>query len=178
MTWLLVRGEAKKLFTKVFRLVRAARNDNINGFFISSYIRFVVYHYMSPYILKKCGFNNSTVYTFYSMYQKYTFFVKLYICGLTYRLSQHPDIRIRSYPFYWWWIPGIPVRHPPLDLWDARGMGSLLGSAAVVGSLLRWVARKTFIAKSPADPSRNTQMMGVAQRGRLKFLKMSFWRII
>ena len=41
---------------------------------------------MLPYILKICGFNNSTVYTFYSMYEKYKFFVKLYICGLTYRL--------------------------------------------------------------------------------------------
>ena len=48
------------------------------------------------------------------------------------------------------------------------GMGSLLGSAVVVGSLLRWVARKTSLAKSPADPSRNPQMIGVAQRGRLK----------
>ena len=28
------------------------------------------------------------------------------------------------------------------------------------------------------DPSRNPQMMGVAQREKLKFLKMSFWRII
>ena len=36
----------------------------------------------------------------------------------------------------WWWIPGIPR-------WIC-GMGS-----AVVGSLLRWVARKNFIAKSP-----------------------------
>ena len=41
---------------------------------------------MLPYILKICGFKNSTVYTFYSMYQKYTFLVKLYICGLTSRL--------------------------------------------------------------------------------------------
>ena len=157
---------------------------------------------------------------FYSMYQKYTFFVNLYICGLTYRLyirykyklridvityvptlandlplpvccclsttaiivgvpvvpgiatSGHQDIRstapVRSTSL-WWWIPGIPR-------WIC-GMGSLLGSA-VVGSLLRWVARKNFIAKSPADPSRNPQMMSVAQRGRLKFLKMSFWRII
>ena len=30
----------------------------------------------------------------------------------------------------------------------------------------------------PPDPSGNPQMMGVAQRGRLNFLKMSFWRII
>ena len=41
---------------------------------------------MLPYILKICGFKNSIVYTFYSMYQKYTLFVKLYIYGLTYRL--------------------------------------------------------------------------------------------
>ena len=41
---------------------------------------------MLPYILKICGFKNSSVYKFYSMYQKYTLFVKLYICGLTYRL--------------------------------------------------------------------------------------------
>ena len=41
---------------------------------------------MLPYILKICGFKNSIVYTFYSMYQKYTLFVKLCICGLTYRL--------------------------------------------------------------------------------------------
>ncbi len=39
---------------------------------------------------------------------------------------------------------------PPLDLWDGI----------------------------PPDPSGNPQMMGVAQRGRLKFLKKSFWRII
>ena len=36
--------------------------------------------------MKICGFKNSTVYTFYIMYQKYTFLVKLYICGLTYRI--------------------------------------------------------------------------------------------
>ena len=41
---------------------------------------------MLPYILKICGFKNSIVYMFYGMYQKYTFFVKLYICGLTYRV--------------------------------------------------------------------------------------------
>ena len=140
---------------------------------------------MLPYILKICGFKNSTVYTFYIMYQKYTFLVKLYICGLTYRIyiryrhklridvityvstryryyrtvvavpvppiSGHQDIRsigtapVRSTSLWWW------------NLWDGIprwicGMGSLLGSA-VVGSLLRWVARKNFIAKSPADPS-------------------------
>jgi hypothetical protein len=39
------------------------------------------------------------------------------------------------------------------------------------------VARKHFLAKSPAE-HRNPQMMGVAQRGSLQFLKMSFWRII
>jgi hypothetical protein len=39
------------------------------------------------------------------------------------------------------------------------------------------VARKHFLAKSPAE-LRNPQMMGVAQRGSLQFLKMSFWRII
>ena len=32
--------------------------------------------------------------------------------------------------------------------------------------------------RSQYDRSRSPQMMGVAQRGRLKFLKMSFWRII
>ena len=48
-----------------------------------------------PYILKICGFKNSTVYTFYSMYQKYTFFVKLYICGLTYRLSVRYKHKLR-----------------------------------------------------------------------------------
>ena len=41
---------------------------------------------MLPYILKICGFRNSIVYTFYGMYEKYTFFIKLYIYGLTYRL--------------------------------------------------------------------------------------------
>ena len=80
-----IRGEAKKLFTKVFRLVRAEVRTNIHGFDVFAYIRFVVYHYMLPYILKICGFKNCIVYTFYGMYQKYTGFIKLYICGLTYR---------------------------------------------------------------------------------------------
>ena len=137
---------------------------------------------MLPYILKICGFKNSIVYTFYGVYQKYTVFVKLYICGLTYRLyirykhklridvityvptpandppsatvfllpllslrsqqyrvSRYRNIRTSGYgyPFYcaaapvrstslWWWIPaGIPR-------WIC-GMGSLLGSAIVVG---------------------------------------------
>ena len=40
---------------------------------------------MLPYILKICGFKSSTVYRFYSIYGKYTGFVKLYIFGLTYR---------------------------------------------------------------------------------------------
>ena len=121
-------------------------------------------------------------------YQKYTVFVKLYICGLTYRIyvrykhklridvityipslangppsaavcllplllhrSQYlgyPNIRT-GYPLYctggtvylafWWWIPWDPP-------WIC-GMRSLLESA--VGSLLRWVARKNFLAKSP-----------------------------
>ena len=50
---------------------------------------------MLPYILKICGFKNSTVYTFYSMYQKYTVFVKLYIYGLTYRLDIRSKHKLR-----------------------------------------------------------------------------------
>jgi len=52
---------------------------------------------MLPYILKICGFKNSIVYTFYSMYQKYTCFVKLYICGLTYRLYIRYKHKLRIY---------------------------------------------------------------------------------
>ena len=61
------RGEAKKLFTKVFRLVRAEVS-----IYTVFHLRFVVYHYMLPYILKICGFKNSIVYTLYGMYRKYT----------------------------------------------------------------------------------------------------------
>ena len=80
-----IRGEAKNVFTKVFRLVRAEVRTNIHGFDVLAYIRFVVYHYMLPYLLKICGFKSSIVYMFYGIYRKYTVFIKLYICGLTYR---------------------------------------------------------------------------------------------
>ena len=50
---------------------------------------------MLPYILKICGFRNSSVYTFHGVYQKYTVFVKLYICGLTYRLSGRYKHKLR-----------------------------------------------------------------------------------
>ena len=59
----------------------------------------------------------------------------------------YPNIRTSAgYPFY---CTGTAVYFalvvdPP---WIC-GMGSLLESA-VVGSLLRWVSRKTFLAKSP-----------------------------
>ena len=178
---------------------------------------------MLPYILKICGFKNSIVYRFYSMYQKYTVFVKLYICGLTYRLSVRYKHKLRidvityiptlangppsaavcllpvpllSYPAgpssiptsghqqdirstapgrrstsLWWWIPGV-------DLWDGIPAAAVISS---VGSLLRWVARKNFLAKSGADP-RNPQMIPVYPgfpAGEItKFLEMSFWRII
>ena len=176
---------------------------------------------MLPYILKICGFKNSTVYRFYSMYQKYRVLVKLYICGLTYRsyIRYRHNLRIDVITYVPTLAndsPSAAVCLPPLriivvvpavpgiatsghqDVLLHRrygllrfGGGSQQGSpvgfvgwdpscwgGSVVGSLLRWVARKNFIAKSPTNPSRNPQMMGVAQRGRLKFLKMSFWRII
>ena len=91
----------------------------------------------------------------------------------------YPNIRT-GYPFYGtcilhrrYCLLGFLVVDPP---WIC-GMGSLLESA-VVGSLLRWVSRKTFLAKSPADPSKNPMMddrCGPAGGGDLK---MSFWRII
>ena len=74
-----IRGEAKNLFTKVFRLVRAEVRTNIHGFDVLAYIRFVVYHYMLPYLLKIRGFKSSIVYMFYGMYRKYTVFIKLYM---------------------------------------------------------------------------------------------------
>ena len=66
----------------------------------------------------------------------------------------YPNIRT-GYPFYShpgsqtvlhrrYGLLGFLVVDPP---WIC-GMGSLLESA-VVGSLLRWVSRKTFLAKSP-----------------------------
>ena len=162
---------------------------------------------MLPYILKICGFKNSIVYTFYSMYQKYTFFVKLYICGLTYRLFIRYIHKLRidviTYiPTLANWQMTLPLllsvyyryyrtgsgpsstgyrnirtsedvllhRYGLLRFdggfvgWDPSwpGISSRRGSLL----LLRWVARKNFIAKSPADPSRNPQMMmDVAQRG-------------
>ncbi len=103
---------------------------------------------MLPYILKICGFKNSTVYTFYMMYQKYTCLVKLYICGLTYRIyirykhklrkdvityvstryryyrsgPSTANIRTSGYPFYCtgtvYFALVVDPRDPPLDLWD------------------------------------------------------------
>jgi len=74
-----IRGEAKNVFTNVFRLVRAEVRTNIHGFDVLAYIRFVVYHYMLPYLLKIRGFKSSIVYMFYGMYRKYTVFIKLYM---------------------------------------------------------------------------------------------------
>ena len=55
---------------------------------------------------------------------------------------------VRSTLRYWWWIPGI-------EIWICW-MGCL--------ALLRWwVARKNFLAKSPADP-RNPQMMRIYKK--------------
>jgi len=67
-------------------------------------------------------------------------------------VSQHPDIRTFycTGTVYFALVVEFVGWDPPLDLWDGI----------------------------PPDPSGNPQMMGVAQRGRLKFLKMSFWRII
>ena len=41
----------------------------------------------------------------------------------------------------------------PVDLWDAHGIPA--GFSSRVGSLLRWVARKNFLAKSPGADPRN-----------------------
>ena len=73
----------------------------------------------------------------------------------------------RTGTVYFALVPGVvdPSRDPPLDLWDGIPPG--ISSRRVTAAAL--VARKNFIAKSPADPSRNPQMMGVAQRGRLNF---------
>ena len=67
-------GRSEKRFYQSFSPSKC-RSVNIHAFDVYSYIRFVVYHYMLPYILKICGFKNSIVYTFYGMYQKYTFFI-------------------------------------------------------------------------------------------------------
>ena len=61
------RGEAKKLFTKVFRLVRAEVSIRIIVYTVCS-----ISLYVTVYI-ENMWFKNSTVYTFYIMYQKYTF---------------------------------------------------------------------------------------------------------
>ena len=65
-------GKAKKLFTKVFRLVRAELSI-YTVFHIIVYTVCSISLYVTVYLLKICGFKNGTVYTFYSMYQKYTF---------------------------------------------------------------------------------------------------------
>jgi len=166
---------------------------------------------MLPYILKICGFKNRTVYTFYIMYQKYTFLVKLYICGLTYRSyiryrhklridvityvstryryyrsgPSTANIRTSGYPFYRYCTGTVYFAlvvefvgwDPPLDLWDGIPPG--ISSRRVTAALGRpQNVHRKVPGRSQWDPSRNPQMMGVAQRGRLKFLKMSFWRII
>jgi hypothetical protein len=59
-----------------------------------------------------------------------------------------------------------------VDLWDEIPAGISSRVFAALGRPQKF-PRKV----PPADP-RNPQMMGVAQRGRLQFLKMSFWRII
>ena len=63
----------------------------------------------------------------------------------------------------------------PVDLWDGIP-AAVISSRRVTAALGR---PQKFPRKVPrrADP-RSPQMMGVAQRGRLQFLKMSFWRII
>ena len=97
--------------------------------------------------MKICGFKNSIVYTFYIVYQLYRFLVKLYICGLTYRIyiryrhklrtdviityvstryryyrsgPSTANIRTSGYPFYCS-IGTAPVRSTSLcwwNLWD------------------------------------------------------------
>ena len=81
--------------------------------------------------------------------------------------------RTSGYPFYCtgtvYFALVVDPRDPPLDLWDGipPGISSRRGSL-----LLRWVPRKNFIAKSPADPSRSPQMMGVrGPAGEIKIFK-------
>ena len=93
--------------------------------------------------------------------------------------SGHQDIRstapVRSTSI-WWWIPGSPCwRNPRLDLWDGIPPG-ISSPSRVTAALGR---PQKFHRKVPGRSQQESpQMMGVAQRGRLKFLKMSFWRII
>ena len=59
------------------------------------------------------------------------------------RTSGRSTAPVRSTTSLWWWLD---PRDPPFDLWDGipPGISSRRGSL-----LLRWVARKNFIAKSP-----------------------------
>ena len=185
---------------------------------------------MLPYILKICGLTIVPYIRFIACTKKYTFFVKLCICGLTYRLfirykhklridvityvstryryyrsrsgpssTGTANIRTSGYPedirsivriqvpvpycctgtVYFALVVEFVGWDPPLDLWDGIPPAGI-SSRRVTAALGR---PEKFHRKVPGrsqqrDPSRNPQMMGVAQRGRLKFLKISFWRII
>ena len=97
---------------------------------------------MLPYILKIGGFKNSIVYTFYGIYQKYTVFVKLYICGLTYRLylrykHKFPDWESKTgiLGSTGVWDPRVgnesQTRFPENEFWDSDLSGTS-GTAAGV----------------------------------------------
>ena len=116
---------------------------------------------MLPYILKICGFRNSIVYTFYGMYEKYTFFIKLCIYGLTYRLYvrlkhklridvityiptlANGPLNIRTSAGYLFWY--ILLRRygllrfggggSPVDLWD--GIPAAISNRGVTAALGR-----------------------------------------
>ena len=86
-------------------------------------------------------FKNSTVYTFYIMYQKYTFLVKLYICGLTYRyyIRYRHKLRIDVITYvstryrYYRTVVAVPV--PPISgHQDIRS----IGTAPVRSTSLWW----------------------------------------
>ena len=127
-------------------------------------LRLIVY-YMLPHTFKICGFKNSIVYMFYVMYQKYTCFVKLYICGLTYRLygQYRHKLRIDVITYIPTLANGIPTLSGQQQ--DIRSTAVVVGRSTT--SLWWWIPRGFVDAGT-----------GVSQRGRLQFLKMSFLRII
>ena len=102
---------------------------------------------------------------FYVMYQKYTCFVKLYICGLTYRLygQYRHKLRIDVITYIPTLANGIPTLSGQQQ--DIRSTAVVVGRSTT--SLWWWIPRGFVDAGT-----------GVSQRGRLQFLKMSFLRII